>query len=203
MKSTTVLEDPINYLRDSTSLDLFGVLIISYLFVWLVHTAYSYQRLAHIPGPFWAKFTGFWRARQVATGYMEKTNIELHRTYGRLVRIGPNCVSVNDSDAIKTIYSISGRYIKSAYYPLQQSTFRGKQVPNLFSLRDEAAHKALKRPVANSYSMGSLLQSESAISTCGELFISKLRTFAASGHTVDIGPWLQYYAFDVRNLLKG
>ena len=68
---------------------------------------------------------------------------------------------------------------------------------NLFSTRDEAYHRAQKRPVANAYSMTSLLTKEDAIDSCSTLFIYKLGEFADQKKSFDLGAWLQYYAFDV------
>lgn len=68
---------------------------------------------------------------------------------------------------------------------------------NLFSTRDEKFHRDQKRPVANAYSMTSLLELEPAIDSCTQIFTSKLGNFANQSAPVDLGTWLQYYAFDV------
>jgi hypothetical protein len=68
---------------------------------------------------------------------------------------------------------------------------------NLFSTRDEAYHRAQKRPVANAYSLTSLLVKEDAIDSCSTLFMYKLGQFADQKRSIDLGAWLQYYAFDV------
>jgi cytochrome P450 len=68
---------------------------------------------------------------------------------------------------------------------------------NLFSTRDEMFHREQKRPVANAYSMTSLLELEPAVDSCTEIFINQLARFANSKKPVDLGMWLQYYAFDV------
>jgi hypothetical protein len=36
-----------------------------------------------VPGPFLARFSRLWYLRQVLKGNFEKTNIELHRRYGK------------------------------------------------------------------------------------------------------------------------
>jgi cytochrome P450 len=68
---------------------------------------------------------------------------------------------------------------------------------NLFSTRDEGFHRGQKKPVANAYSMTNLLELEPAVDSCTEIFITQLRKFADKKKTVDLGAWLQYYAFDV------
>ncbi len=44
--------------------------------------------------------------------------------------------------------------------------------------------------------MTSLLAYESLIDDCGNLLIEKLKSFAASGETIDLTKWLTYWAFD-------
>lgn len=68
---------------------------------------------------------------------------------------------------------------------------------NLFSTRDEKFHRDQKRPVANAYSMTSLLELEPAIDSCTQIITSQLGNFANQKAPVDLGTWLQYYAFDV------
>lgn len=68
---------------------------------------------------------------------------------------------------------------------------------NLFSTRDEIFHRDQKRPVANAYSIASLLKLEPAVDSCTRIFTSQLGKFADRNEPVDLGMWLQYYAFDV------
>lgn len=67
---------------------------------------------------------------------------------------------------------------------------------NLFSTRDPEYHRVEKRKIGHAYSLPSLLQSEAAIDSCLDLFMSRLSSLAAAG-PVDLGAWLQYFAFDV------
>lgn len=68
---------------------------------------------------------------------------------------------------------------------------------NLFSERDERNHHDEKRQVANAYSLQSLLVREDAVDSCSTLFMHRLGEFADRDEPVDLGTWLQYYAFDV------
>lgn len=86
---------------------------------------------------------------------------------------------------------------QTAFYPIQCISWNKKPQMNLFSGRDEKFHRDQKRPVANAYSMTSLLELEAAVDSCTQLFISKLGYFADRNVPVDLGTWLQYYAFDV------
>lgn len=68
---------------------------------------------------------------------------------------------------------------------------------NLFSTRDPEYHRIEKRKVGNAYALPRLLESEQAIDSCIELFISRLKGITSNGQSVDLGTWLQYFAFDV------
>lgn len=72
---------------------------------------------------------------------------------------------------------------------------------NLFSTRDPEEHRIEKRKVGNAYALPRLLESEQAIDSCIELFMSRLGGFADKGQSVDLGTWLQYFAFDVVGVL--
>lgn len=68
---------------------------------------------------------------------------------------------------------------------------------NLFSTRDPEYHRIEKRKVGNAYALPRLLESEEAIDSCIQLLMSRLDNFAVQQKSVDLGAWLQYFAFDV------
>ena len=90
-----------------------NLLFISALLL-LFSSIVSYWRddLASIPGPFWVKFSDLWRFWIVYQGKSEKTLFELHQKYGKVVRIGPDCVDVSDPEAIEPILGIGNRLQK-------------------------------------------------------------------------------------------
>lgn len=51
--------------------------------------------------------------------------------------------------------------------------------------------------VANGFSMTALLEMEEYVSNCVALFGARLGEFADYKQPIDMGLWLQYYAFDV------
>ncbi|OJD31584.1 cytochrome p450 oxidoreductase [Diplodia corticola] len=153
--------------------------------------------LSGIPGPPVAAYTGLWRFFDVAKGQAHWTHINLHKKYGPLVRIGPNHVSVGDPAEIPNIYGLNKGYTKSGFYPIQSISWHKKPQMNIFSTRDEKYHRDQKRPIANAYSLTSLLVKEDAVDSCSKLFMEQLGSFVDLNKPVDLGQWLQYYAFDV------
>ncbi|KAL1863957.1 hypothetical protein VTK73DRAFT_6277 [Phialemonium thermophilum] len=155
--------------------------------------------LRSIPGPFLASFTNLWRLIDVARGRHQDTLINLHRKYkSKLVRIGPNAVSVADPDAVRIIYGLKTGFSKTDFYKVQQNLSEGRPLENLFNTLRDDFHAAIRRPVANAYSLTSLLRYEPFVDTTSQFFLQRLDDlYASTGRVCDLGTWLQYYAFDV------
>ncbi|KAH6997470.1 cytochrome P450 [Ilyonectria destructans] len=153
--------------------------------------------LRNIPGPTLAAYTALWRWHDVRKGQAHQTAISLHRKYGSLVRIGPNHVSVSDPQEIKKIYGLKSGYTKTGFYPIQSITWKGKPEVNLFGTRDEAYHREMKKPIANAFSLTTLLTNEPAVDSCTNLLIEKLVKFSDAKNPIDLGEWVQFYTFDV------
>ena len=153
--------------------------------------------LVGIPGPRAAAYTKLWRVYDVWRGTAHLTAISLHRKHGKLVRIAPNHVSISDPEYISVFYGIKENYTKTGFYPIQCISWKKLPEMNLFSTRDPEYHRVEKRKVGHAYSLPNLLQSEHAVDSCIDLFMSRLDGFASKDQPVDLGAWLQYFAFDV------
>ncbi|KAL4884953.1 cytochrome P450 [Aspergillus karnatakaensis] len=149
--------------------------------------------LFDIPGPFLARFTRLWLAREYSSGGYQRTNIALHKQYGPIVRIAPNQYSIDSPTAIKTLYGHGSSLHKGDWY----IPWGHPEWPNLFNILDPHTHGAARRKVAKPYSMTSLLGYEPSVNECTVLLKSKLNEFATLGQSVDMGRWFQFYAFDV------
>jgi cytochrome P450 len=151
--------------------------------------------LRKIPGPFLASFTNLDRIWSCALGNQMDYHLSLHARYGRLVRVGPNHVSVSDGNAIQQLYSISTKFYKSDFYSLFDIKTPAGTASTIFSVKDETIHKAKKRPVANAFSMSTMRELEPMNDACSEILSRKLRERV--GQEIDLGKWLHWYAFDV------
>lgn len=110
-----------------TSVTVFLILLSCVLFVLYFH-AYG-GPLGQIPGPLDARFSRLWMIKKSWQGDMHRTMIELHRRHGKLVRTGPNEVSVNDLSAIRAIYTAGTKFSKSSWY----GVFQGHRKFDLFA----------------------------------------------------------------------
>lgn len=68
--------------------------------------------LKHIPGPFLAKFTDFYRAGLTTQGHVDSTTRGWHKKWGSAVRVGPNAISISDPDLIRVIYTTKNPWRK-------------------------------------------------------------------------------------------
>lgn len=78
-------------------------------------------------------------------------------------------------------------------------TYEDEIMDSLFTTRDPAHHKALKRPVAGKFSMTSIRSLEPLVDECSEIFVQSMKDL--EGQKVDLGAWLQWYAFDVIGMI--
>lgn len=86
--------------------------------------------------------------------------------------------------------------------PVQRNmNAQGKPLHGLFNTTDETFHAKLRRSVANSYAMTTLVQFEPLVDSTTVIFLEQLeQRFAdrpGEEGVCDFGTWLQYYAFDV------
>ncbi|KAH7321513.1 cytochrome P450 family protein [Rhexocercosporidium sp. MPI-PUGE-AT-0058] len=152
--------------------------------------------LRSVPGPFWARLTRWWLFSEIYRGEFEKTNIELHKRYGPVVRIAPNEYSIDDPEATKEIYGLGSHFVKSAWYIASGSPDPHARA-DLFTDLDPKRHATNRRKVASLYSMTNLVQMEPLVNDCTGILVKRFTEFAQRGEAVDMGHWLQCYAFDV------
>ncbi|KAJ5762320.1 cytochrome P450 [Penicillium nucicola] len=152
---------------------LVTVLFIVYTFTSSVITALK-PGLRLIPGPIIARFSSLYRPWKIAKGDAPDFYLRLHKKYGPIVRTGP-----------KT----------SPFYDTFSPSYEGETMPSMFSVRDPVQHQALRRPVAQKFSMSSIKALEPFADECTKIFIDAMHDL--EGQCVDIGVWLQWYAFDV------
>ncbi|KAI4127866.1 MAG: hypothetical protein LQ347_004420 [Umbilicaria vellea] len=124
-------------------------------------------------------------------GDMHRTMIALHQKHGKLVRTGPNEVSVSDIAAIKKIYGAGTKFKKSDWY----SVWQGHRKFDLFAERDERIHGSQRRLVSRIYSMDSLEDLEKYVDDAVDVFKTKMQEL--QGRSVNMGLWVQLFAFDV------
>lgn len=164
-------------------------------FCYIVITIYreASSPLRDIPGPFLARFSRLWYLYKSYSGSFHLQNIELHRKHGPIVQIAPNTYSIATPD--KAVYGIASQFEKSSWYDSWKHPDPDRNT--LFADRNIKRHNDSRRRVQGFYSMSTLVSYETFVDRCNELLVQKLRYYECTKETIDLGHWLQCYAFDV------
>ena len=171
------------------------IVLVIYTLLWMVYTV-TLHPLAKVPGPFWASVTRVWYMYQVYMGDMDKIQRAMHEKYGPVVRLAPNEVTSANAADIPRIYRLSDPLLKTDFYPIWGAPQISKQ-PDQFTCIDENEHTRYRKIVAPVYSLANILKHEDYVAKCTTLFLERMTEFADRNVPVDIGHWLQMYAFDV------
>ena len=117
-----------------------------------------FHPLSSIPGPKFAACSSLWLAYHSFHGTESTAVYILHQKYGRILRVAPNDVDLDDSDALDPMYIRRGGFAKSPVYSkfdidqhatifstltLPERAPRAKAVAPLFAtsaIRDSAEH---------------------------------------------------------------
>ncbi|PVH73614.1 cytochrome P450 [Cadophora sp. DSE1049] len=174
-----------------------GIFIL-YQVITTVRRAYR-SDLSSLPGPSCARFSAIYRVCKLWSGKAPAFYLSLHKQYGSIVRTGPNTVSISDPATIPTLYGISSSFLKSPFYDTMTPEYQNALMPSLFTTRDPTHHKTLKRSVASKFSMSSIRTLEPLVDECSSIFIRSMQDL--EGQKVDLGAWLQWYAFDVIGMI--
>ncbi|KAI0550397.1 cytochrome P450 [Xylaria curta] len=168
-----------------------GALVLGYIVQRLIRSVLS--PLRSVPGPFLARCGDLWYLWHVKNGRWEMRDIELHRKHGAIVRYGPNRYSISDPEALNIIYGHGTRFAKSSWY----NAWSAPDSWNVFADRSIQRHANNRRQLQNTYSMTSLVSYEPYVDQCADIFSQRLSEISEAGMPIDMGHWLQCYAFDV------
>ncbi|KAF4580818.1 cytochrome P450 monooxygenase [Ophiocordyceps camponoti-floridani] len=144
---------------------LLAALAAAYGFYSYLLSPLFFSPLSRIPAPHWScAISSFWILRARKQFKENKTLSDAHSRHGPIVRVGPNTLSVDSVDAIRTIYQ--GGFDKWSWY----SVFDFYGVPCVFSSLGSHEHGRRKRIVSRVYSK-SYIQSSPAVRAQGRAIL--------------------------------
>ncbi|GFF28439.1 cytochrome P450 oxidoreductase [Aspergillus udagawae] len=189
-----VTEDVLALIAQPRTILLLSLLgIIIYTVSWV--TGLILDPLRSAPGPTATRYTALWYFYRIYKGEFHRESIRLHEKHGKIVRIAPNMYSIDDIDAAKTIYGHGTQFFKADWYSAW--TTPAIWSVNLFAMQDAKGHGVARRQFANYYSMSSMVHYEGYVDDSIQIFQGQLEAFSRRRRALDMGAWLQYYAFDV------
>ena len=183
-----------------SALVLISLVLVPGLVVIQLVSNYFTPGLGTIPGPFLARFTDLWRFIDACLGHREQTILRLHKQYGPVVRIGPNCVTVADPEALDLILGLKSNLDKSDHVKPMQNPVEGEVLPMLIAAIDSKVHAQRKRPIANAFSMSTLLGYENIVDENINRLTRRLREEYVEGKSkqiCSIDKWMHWFSFDL------
>lgn len=157
-----------------------------------------YQKgLWRVPGPWLRSISVIPRMWSIYATHSHIYDIELHKKYGKVVRVAPNTLCVSDTSQINQIYGITTKFVKSGFYSLSEVfDENGELMPDPFILKDKELHTRMKRNAANAYSLNALVQMEPYVDDVIKTLLKTLHSYAIEGTVCNIGDIAKNYAMD-------
>ncbi|KAL4946698.1 hypothetical protein BDV06DRAFT_231772 [Aspergillus oleicola] len=155
---------------------LLGALILRILYRLYLHP------LSSISGPRLASATSLYLAYHTFIGDESTVIAALHKTYGPLVRIAPNDVSIADSAAIEPIYVARGGFPKTNVY----SKFDIDGHATIFSTLTLPERAGRAKAVAPLFATANIRQARGVLLGVVDDFVERLKTEAKTGGAVNV-----------------
>ncbi|MCJ1244003.1 hypothetical protein MMC30_001200 [Trapelia coarctata] len=173
-----------------------ALIVWTVLLLWGFQLVRTYAKHWSVPGPFLAALSDGPRLYWTWTRKQYQRHVDLHKQYGKLVRLGPNMVSVADPAAIPIIYGFNYDFQKSDFYRVLLPYNNGEPMVGTISPLPADLHRQLKKPVANIFSMSNLVSFEGFVNSSISLLFSRIDELYTDGKSCNLDAWLEWFVFD-------
>ncbi|KAH6711399.1 benzoate 4-monooxygenase cytochrome P450 [Leptodontidium sp. MPI-SDFR-AT-0119] len=151
--------------------------------------------LRKIPGPFLASITKLWVVNKQRGFKRPLVDMELHRTYGSIVRVAPNEVMVSSPKAFRTIYGAGSHFKKGEWYiGTGDCGWSGPDNLDLLSEQNMEKYRAQRRGIGPAYTESYMRDIESNIDAIVAKNIGIMHQRA--GQSVDLDIFFNMFASD-------
>lgn len=146
-----------------------------------------------LPGPRAARISNLYMSFQLGNSDAFYKLQALHKTYGSIVRIGSNDLSIIDPDVMEIAYGLHSKVTKSAWYD--------GDVPltSMHTSRSKALHDKRRKVWAPAFSDKALRDYETKVRTFNDKVVRRFAEF--NGQPVNATKWFNLYSFDVMGRL--
>ncbi|KAH7349070.1 putative cytochrome P450, partial [Pyrenochaeta sp. MPI-SDFR-AT-0127] len=156
-----------------------------------------FHPLSRFPGPRLAAISNVPYCLGYLGGRQPWKMLDLHKRYGRVVRISPTELSFDTAQSWKDIYGQrKGHlpFIKSAFY--DGGNF-ADQAHSIVSERDPTKHADMRRYLSNAFSDRSLREQEHLISSNVDAFIKRIGELGSKPEGINLTLWFNLLTFDI------
>ncbi|KAL5359671.1 cytochrome P450 [Aspergillus floccosus] len=168
----------------------FASLYLAGLYSSLILYRLLFNPLNKFPGPFWARLSSLhiaFRVRKKKDFHMYM--LRMHQKHGRIVRIGPNDLSIIDADCVQVVSSAQSKCTRSIFYD------QHLPITSLHVTRDAREHAQRRRVWSRAFSDSALRGYESRVQKYNDLLLNHVRN--SNGTPMDMTRWFNIYSFDV------
>ncbi|KAI0152840.1 cytochrome P450 monooxygenase-like protein [Xylariaceae sp. FL1272] len=121
---------------------------------------------------------------------------DLHKQYGDVVRIGPNELSFNSSQAYQDVYGHvtkgKDRFLKTEFYD------NGDPTPRITSAMDPAVHARQRKALSNAFSAKSLRDQEDVVQKYMDMLVKQLSNLGEDGKkALNMSVVFNWVTFDI------
>ncbi|KAK7445715.1 hypothetical protein VKT23_014710 [Stygiomarasmius scandens] len=194
---TSLLPQPVILALVTSSFNLKGILVscayftLSLLASILVYRLSPFHPLADVPGPVVARITKLWSFYIASTGNMPRVLKRLHDKYGSIVRIGPNEISIVDSEAVEAVYGQNG-LPKGKFYSIRTDPHN----PTNLLFMTGPPHARRRQRWNRALGMEAVKYYEEVISRQTNKLLDKLQEELSAGE-IDISRKFGHFTFDI------
>lgn len=144
------------------------LLILTLFAIYRLHL----DSLSHIPGPLLPRLSSLWLYYHSYHGTEARTIHALHQTYGPIVRISPDDISISSSSVLNTIYVSHGGFLKAACY----ENFDIDGHASIFSALDPKHRAPRVKAVVGMFAAGAVREKGMVvIEKCAGEFVERVR----------------------------
>ncbi|KAJ7637018.1 high nitrogen upregulated cytochrome P450 monooxygenase 2 [Roridomyces roridus] len=152
-----------------------------------------FHPLSKYPGPILARLSKWWSIYQTYTGKTHTTYLELHRKYGRIVRTGPNEVSICDISAIQPVLGADG-LPKGPIWEGRRS--QNTSYYALIGVRETAEHLQRRKIWNKAFNTSHVKAYEPILRARLDQLVTTLQSKGDSSTPIDLAEWFSFFAYD-------
>ncbi|RYP42639.1 hypothetical protein DL767_000008 [Monosporascus sp. MG133] len=178
----------------STTLDITGRIVSTYvisLFTSIVIYRRYFHRLRHFPGPWVAGITKLWHVWQCRTGKNHLVLEKLQKKYGRVIRTGPEELTIIDAAVPPAVDGPRNGCTKAVWYD-----FLLPEVA-LNTTRSLQKHDARRRIWNRGFTPKALAIYEERVVEYAETLASRIEQLSQENGSVNVSDWFYWFTFDV------
>jgi hypothetical protein len=151
---------------------LLAIFYFAGLYLSLIVYRLFFNPLNKFPGPYGARLSKFDFVFRVTKMDSHHKLYAMHQRYGKIVRIGPNDLSVSDPDGVQIVQGQNSKCTKAQWY--SQDT----PLISMHTTRDKAMHDRRRRIWSPAFSDKALRGYESRVQKYNDMFIKQMDALA-------------------------